>query len=143
MTHPHRPGTAAEWLVALEAAVLLPCAALAVRTMPLGRAVRLIAAYPGVGLQLRLAPARVAQLVTAVGRRMRFRCLPQALVTSRLLSREGVPCEVIIGTVKSAGSLRAHAWVRVAGQPLDDGDVSAYEPIYMVTANAHTGRQAA
>lgn len=50
------------------------------------------------------------------------RCLMQALVLTRLLSRRGIPAKLVIGA-RTAPSFFAHAWVEHAGQPvLSAGD---------------------
>ena len=134
--------SAAEWAVVAEATLLLPCAAAAVRIVPLGRAARLMVLCPRLGFGGDVPPARVAQLVAAAGARLRCRCLPQALVTSRLLAGRGVSGAVIIGTARAGGQLRAHAWVDVEGRPMDAGDLSSYEPIYRLGVHDQ-GRRAA
>lgn len=46
-------------------------------------------------------------------------CLRQSLLVWWLLRRKGVPAELCIGVRKQEG-LAAHAWVEVAGQPVND-----------------------
>ena len=141
MTRSRRPTTAGEWLLAVEAAVLLFWAAAAVRLLTLRRAADVMTAFPRTGLRTLVAPARVAEIVSAVGRCVGCGCLPQALVTHRLLVHQCVASEIVIGTVRTPAGLRAHAWVHVEGRPIGDGDVSAYVPIYVL--DRRSGRRAA
>ena len=141
MSRSRRPINPIEWLVAVEAAVLLLWAAAAVRLLTLRRAAGVMASFPRIGLRTRTEPGRLADLVSAVGRRIGCQCLPQALVTHRLLAHQGVTSDVIIGTVRTAGGLRAHAWVHVDGRPIGEGDVSSYVPVYVL--NRQSGKRAA
>lgn len=45
------------------------------------------------------------------------RCLVQALVVTDLLERRGTPSSLVLG-VKGPGDFGAHAWVELAGEPL-------------------------
>ena len=45
-------------------------------------------------------------------------CLRQALAACRLLSRQGVPCEIKLGVRREQGQIMAHAWLRVDGRDL-------------------------
>jgi hypothetical protein len=57
-------------------------------------------------------------------------CLVRSVALYGLLHRAGVPAEVRIGVGTVRPQLEAHAWVEVAGQPVNDaGDVAArYRP---------------
>ena len=57
----------------------------------------------------------------------RVRCLERSLTLEWLLAREGIPASIRIG-VRKAGvrAIEAHAWVEVAGQPLDDTTVGEH-----------------
>lgn len=45
------------------------------------------------------------------------RCLVQALVVTDLLERRGTPSRLVLG-VKGPGDFGAHAWIELAGEPL-------------------------
>jgi transglutaminase-like putative cysteine protease len=49
-------------------------------------------------------------------RPLRARCLVRAMVLYRLLRRQGLPAQVVIGLAPSATSTDAHAWVEVEGR---------------------------
>lgn len=49
------------------------------------------------------------------------RCLGRSLVLWFLLRRRGIDAELVIGAERAeAGRLPAHAWVEVAGEPVND-----------------------
>ncbi len=50
----------------------------------------------------------------------RPRCLHRSLVLDRWLRREGLPSELRIGVAKAGDTLRAHAWVELGGQVVND-----------------------
>ena len=66
------------------------------------------------------------------GRPLRAQCLHRALALHFWLRDEGVASELRIGVQKQARALRAHAWVEVAGQVVDDrpGAVAAFHPLH-------------
>lgn len=51
---------------------------------------------------------------------VRARCLQQSLVLHQWLRREGLPSELRIGVRKEGGALRAHAWVELGDQIVND-----------------------
>jgi hypothetical protein len=55
------------------------------------------------------------------------RCLPHSLVLWFLLRRQGVPAKLRIGVQKSAQQLKAHAWVEVDRQVVNDAPDIATE----------------
>src|SRR5205807_5278478 len=65
----------------------------------------------------------IARLVDAAARHGPYRatCLPRALVLWWLLRRRGIMSDLRIGVHKEAGQLTAHAWIELAGAPLNDG----------------------
>jgi len=67
-----------------------------------------------------LSPERLAQLVATASHHhfIPIRCLQRALVLEFLLAEHGQPAELRIGVRKWKGSLEAHAWVEISGQPL-------------------------
>jgi hypothetical protein len=135
--------TVREWTIAAEAFLALPCVAVLLRLMSLRRAARWIVIAPAGSAGAGVEPVRVAQLVAGVAGWLQCRCLTQAFVTSRILALQGVRGEVLIGTARVDGLLRAHAWVEVDGRPIDVGDVSSYKPIYKVEPPGAANRRAA
>jgi Transglutaminase-like superfamily len=65
----------------------------------------------------------IARLQAATARHLPFRtnCLEQSLVLCWLLERHGIPADLRIGARKEADRFEAHAWVEVAGCPVDAG----------------------
>jgi hypothetical protein len=49
----------------------------------------------------------------------RMNCLPRALALAWLLAEKGIAAELRLGARLDAGTMRAHAWIEHAGQPLD------------------------
>ena len=49
-------------------------------------------------------------------------CLSRSVVLWWLLRRQGLPAELRFGSVRQSGQLEAHAWVEVAGRPVDSSD---------------------
>lgn len=68
--------------------------------------------------------AEFARWVDAAYRRSPFTstCLTRSLVLHRLLRGRGIPCRVQIGVRREAGDFKGHAWVELAGTPLNDGN---------------------
>lgn len=52
-------------------------------------------------------------------------CLPQSVALARLLAQHGQRCEVVIGARPESGALAAHAWVELAGVPINSAADSA------------------
>jgi hypothetical protein len=72
----------------------------------------------------------VAWLVTVAARwAPAARCLPVAVVTARLLARQGTPATVRIGVARDADALRAHAWLEREGCALGADAGDGYTPI--------------
>jgi hypothetical protein len=61
----------------------------------------------------------------------RARCLQRSLVLQRWLRQEGVPSILRIGVRKEGTALRAHAWVELDGQVVNDlpAAVAAFQPL--------------
>lgn len=59
---------------------------------------------------------------------VRARCLHRSLVLHRWLRRKGLPSELRIGVRMEGESLKAHAWVELGGQPINErpGAVDAF-----------------
>lgn len=73
---------------------------------------------------------RLAWLVQGVSRRLPGspRCLAQSLALRRLLARQGLSGQLIIGVRREAGSFDAHAWIEHCGEPLQP-EPPAHQPI--------------
>ena len=116
---------AAAWMLLLIAPLLL-------RVLPLSRLVtpprrRDVPVLP---------PERVARLVEIAARRVpSARCLAIAIVTARLLARQGTTATLRIGVARHAEGLTAHAWLECGGVPLL-ADVGDYTPILAVAVAA-------
>lgn len=95
--------------VAIQAAALVPIAALAVSLVPVARAVALVAGLPGPRTPLPV-PA-VAALVDGVTTGIGASCLVRAIVLHAVLARQGQASVVVIGAARDLDRMRAHAWV--------------------------------
>lgn len=132
---------AARWRVALRAAWDLTWFWVAVRMRP-----RALEPWQ-VGAGSRLAPGeargqnasrpgdpgpwRIAAIVSRVARRhpLRPACLEQALAGCAALRRRGIAARVRIGVRRvDASGLAAHAWIEVAGAPVEPG-TGGYHPL--------------
>ena len=62
---------------------------------------------------------------------IRGQCLHRSLVLHRWLRREGLPSELRIGVRKEGSELKAHAWVELGGQAVNDAPaaVAAFIPL--------------
>jgi hypothetical protein len=62
---------------------------------------------------------------------VRARCLHRSLALHAWLRRKGLPSELRIGVRKENGELRAHAWVVLAGEVVNDRweSVAAFAPL--------------
>lgn len=82
-----------------------------------------------------------ARRIDSAARRhvLRARCLHRSLVLHHWLRREGLPSELRIGVLKENEALKAHAWVELDGQVVNDrpGAVAPFTPL------ARTGRRPA
>lgn len=56
-------------------------------------------------------------------------CLPRSIALRRLLRARGIPARLEIGVRKESGSLAAHAWVEVDGDPV--GEPEAIEERFL------------
>jgi len=58
-------------------------------------------------------------------------CLPRSIALQHFLQRHGHPAVLRIGVRKEGGRLRAHAWVEVGGELVDDdpANVRGYRPL--------------
>jgi len=64
----------------------------------------------------------LGQLIATAARHIPFpsTCLTRSLLFNWMLRRRGVPSELRIGIRMENSALRAHAWVEVAGVPVND-----------------------
>ena len=123
--------TPAERRVLMDAAMLTPVAALAVRAFRVDRALRFVTAIPLLPIRAEsVPPDRIAAMVSAAASRLGARCLTQALVLLALLRQLDVEAELVIGAARGDGEFRAHAWVRQGGHVLiGDGLLDEYAPL--------------
>ena len=57
-------------------------------------------------------------------------CLARALAGRMMLRRRGVPCHLVFGVTKKAGTVHAHAWLMAnSGVVCGGSEASAYQPI--------------
>jgi hypothetical protein len=65
---------------------------------------------------------QVGRIVNAAARRSwpRAKCLERSMVLWALLRREGIEGRIRFGVKPGAGTPEAHAWVEVAGEPVND-----------------------
>lgn len=135
-----------EWRWLISAYVMLPVVAYRVRR----RGFRACQAW----LSLKHAPLptadcidpeKVARMVRAAANHHWFKsdCLPQSLWLWRCLQRCGIPCEIRLGvTEKHADRMSAHAWVEVAGRPLNEPfDVDAQYARFQTPSAAEPTRR--
>jgi hypothetical protein len=122
--------SAAEGRILALGWLLLVVAPLALRVIPLRRMLTL--ARPR--RRADVPPERLARLVEVAARGVPgARCLPVAVVTAWLLARQGTPATLRIGVARTAGRLRAHAWLERGGVPLlRASEAEGYTPILSV-----------
>jgi len=117
--------TREQWRVVLESLPLLPFVQLSLRIRGFTRTAGMLASHS----QRRPVPVNPSQarpLGEAVGlvagrSVVGARCLGRSLVLWFLLRRRGVDAELVIGAeAPRDGELPGHAWVEVAGEPVND-----------------------
>jgi hypothetical protein len=129
-----------EWAVVIEAFVLTPLAAVAVRSLRLDRVVELVARG-----RVRetdadgLSPLRTAQLVDRVASCLFARCLVKAVVLHGVLRRRGVDSVVVLGLATGASTPSAHAWLEHGGRVLLGAGVVPHAPLCRFGAGSRTG----
>ena len=115
----------AHWRVVLASLVLVPAAQLSLRLVGFKRTARALAARSDRS-PVPPEPARARHVADAValvaGRSViGARCLGRSLVLWFILRRRGIDAEFVIGAdAPRRGELDAHAWVEVAGVPVND-----------------------
>jgi hypothetical protein len=121
----------------IQAAVLTPLFGLAVRAFGLARVQSYLESMPLGPIAIAKDEAdRIARTVAMAARHtlVPATCLSRSLLLQWLLRRRGMPSELRIGGRMSKGAFDAHAWVEVAGAPVDDdAEVAAR---YLPFANA-------
>jgi hypothetical protein len=125
-----------QWIV-MQSFLLLPLVTLLLGTIGLARCWTLLQRLAG-GRAAGAAQddsvwrGRTVQMVDLAARHLPWQpsCLPRSLVLWFLLRRQGVPAELRIGVQKSAQQLKAHAWIEVDRQVVNDTpDIAAeYRP---------------
>jgi hypothetical protein len=128
-----------EWVVVLEAFVLTPLAAVAVRSLRLDRVVVLFARG-----RVRRAdvdasdPLRTAALVDSVASCLFARCLVKAVVLHGVLRRRGVDSAVVLGFATGASTPSAHAWLEHGGRVLLGAGLVAHAPLCRFGADSRS-----
>ena len=109
-----------ERILVLRALLLTVGVAIALRFVRFGS----LLAYAGCAVRKEgpraLDPRRTAHWVDACASFLGANCLVRSLVLARVLRSGGTDAELRIGVTQSDGALQAHAWVEVAGVPVND-----------------------
>ena len=124
--HKLRHLSVTEWIWLLEALLLLPLTASALRIVGVRRWQAILSlclasrSLSDGALAQAEATARIVWAAATYGF-WRANCLQQAIVLCWLLRRRGIACELRIGVRKDAQRFEAHAWVEHAGVALNGG----------------------
>ena len=127
MTHNGARLTPSDAVVVAAALLLVPFAAASGRLVPLPRAVafmRRVARWlPACGVRSCISTSDVeiqdlTPIVNGTTARVGARCLTRALVLNAVLSRKGIPSQVVVGASTDGGQLKSHAWVERDGESL-------------------------
>jgi len=121
--------------IVVKASILLPCFWIGLRLFGLrGMQARQQRSSIPVGTVFSLDEAmELGNLVNIAGRHALcpVTCLTRSLLLDRMLHRRGVASQLRIGVRLSQGILDAHAWVEVAGIPVNDrSDVSEQYAVF-------------
>jgi transglutaminase superfamily protein len=122
--------TPSDAVVVAEALLLVPFAAASSRLAPLPRAVSImcrIAQWLPIGP--RDGGHETARIVNGATSRVGARCLTRALVLNAVLSRTGIPSQVVVGASRHDGQLKSHAWVERDGESLL-GSTAGWETVW-------------
>jgi hypothetical protein len=116
---------AAQWRVLLVSLVLVPAVQLSLRVRGFSWTSRMLAARsdaPARASDIAEATAAAEAVAIVAGRPVvGARCLGRSLLLWFLLRRRGIDAELLIGAEPARErTLPAHAWVEVAGQPVND-----------------------
>ena len=116
----------------VQAVIMLPLTALALRVAGLRRSERIFSrliphdpALKTEWSEAALAQAfRISHMVDLATRHGVYpaNCLHRSLTLWWMLRRRGIPSELQFGTRKAGGRFEAHAWIEVAGVVLNDRD---------------------
>lgn len=116
--------SAAQQRIVVQAAFLLPCIWIGLQLFGLGRLQRWRQHPPRPAATTLALDAIMAMgnLVNIAGRHALcpVTCLTRSLLLDALLRRRGVASQLRIGVRLAQGVLDAHAWVEVAGVPVND-----------------------
>jgi hypothetical protein len=117
--------SAAQWRIVAASLALLPAIQLSLRLRGFGWTARQLAARstgaPRAPIVQEARSAAEAIALVAGRRVVGARCLGRSLLLWFLLRRRGIDAEVVIGAqAPQKGILSAHAWVEVAGEPVND-----------------------
>jgi hypothetical protein len=111
--------TPSDAAVAAAALLLVPFAAASSRLVPLPRAVSIVCRLARwLPLGPRSGDQQSARIVNGATSRVGARCLTRALVLNAVLSRTGIPSQVVVGASSQGGQLNSHAWVERDGESL-------------------------
>ena len=135
-----RPGelgrlSRAEWALSLDAALLLPMAAVALTVGGVQPTCAVVDRWPMFSARWRraLTPHRVGTVVAAVASLYGARCLASAIVVHGVLRRLGVACELVIGVTGFGAQFRSHAWVERDGIVAPGQSAEGYRAIHRFT----------
>ena len=113
----------------VKLAFLLPMVGCAMRLLRFAGTYRLLSRLGrpapnryGEGVDFLAVAQRLAWLVGIVSRNGPYRatCLRQSLLLWALLRRRGIPADLRIGVGKDSELLRAHAWLELGGEIVND-----------------------
>lgn len=113
----------------IQASLLLPVTALALKTLGFRRLHRVMAGLAAMPQATAPAEAQVLSRVTVTSRMVqvaarrcpwRANCLQQSLALWWLLRRQGIGSDLRIGVHKDTAHFQAHAWVEYQGVALND-----------------------
>ena len=134
----------ADWLVLVQASLLLAAVQVGLWLVGYGRVARFLERFAHLReprRDNRMPPERLAWLVGVAARYhlLRPACLPQALVAHLMYARSGIHTELIVGARKSEKGLEAHAWLEQGGEAVF-GRPGEHLPLY--PGNPAAGRAA-
>ncbi|HLZ83628.1 MAG TPA: lasso peptide biosynthesis B2 protein [Caulobacteraceae bacterium] len=140
-----------DWVLAVEGALWLGLAGLAVRTLSFARLARIASGpWRRDGVSPAPAAAAIGRAVDAAARRAPWpvRCFEKALAAHAMLRRRGAASVLYYGGRNDASrGLTAHAWVRLGGANVVGGDsagdfavLAAFPPAEPAPPRAWTAR---
>ena len=112
------------WWLAGRMVVWVALLRLAISVVPVERLVRFVEPGTTTAVSHERDVHRIVALAqratAALSRRPETRCLVRSLVVYRYLLRAGERPELRVGFERAGSSVRGHAWVALAGQPVTD-----------------------